>query len=101
MINGIQLDFTTDQLRQHVQDRRAYHEAKAEWYANQIEGLRGGGVRPESVSNDPIHSLEGTLQRHRQNAALFQVIADHLVPNETYRLSQGDLNTLELVSRYY
>jgi len=101
MIIGIQLDFTTDQLRQHVDDRRAFHEMKAEWYANQIESLRGGGLRPESISNDPIHSLEGSLQRHRQNAALFAVIADHLVPNETYRLSQSDLNTLEFVSRFF
>lgn len=101
MIIGIQLDFTTDQLRQHVEDRKAYHQTKAEWYAHQIDSLRAGGVRPESASNDPIHSLEGSLQRHRQNAALFGVIAEHLVPEETYRLSQGDLVTLELVSRFF
>ena len=102
MIEGIKLDFTSDQLKAHVGERIVFHSQKEKWYQQQVLALRSGGVRPDSgVSNDPVTSLERSMSDHAQKAGLFQVIADHIVSNEVYRLSESDLSRLEFISRYY
>jgi hypothetical protein len=38
---------------------------------------------------------------HREKAAFFSFLAEHLIPGETYRLTEDDLARLEFVSRYF
>lgn len=104
MIEGIKIDMTTDELRKHVEERAAFHGKKADWYASRAADLQGGIAEHGNLSNhsnDPVSSLVNSSKTHQERATFFKVIADHLVPDETYRLSQQDLAQLELFSRYF
>ena len=53
------------------------------------------------VSNDPTRSLLNSAEEHTGRAGLFSVLAEHLIPNETYILGDHDLTRLELISRHF
>ena len=101
MIEGLKLDFTSKQLQEHIAGRRQHHDGKQAWYAQQIASLKAGGMRQESPTSDPMDSLERSRKMHETKAELFKVMADHVIPNETYRLSESDLTRLELISGHY
>jgi hypothetical protein len=52
------------------------------------------------VSNDPVGSLQESANRHGEREAFLTFMAEHIVPDETYRLTEQDLIRLEIVSRY-
>lgn len=100
MIQGIQIEMTSKQLREHIEARVGYHAEKMKWYSAQVTSLKSGGMEDTNHSNNPIGSLVSSAKGHGEKAAFFRVLADHLVANETYRLSEQDLTRLEFVSRY-
>ena len=63
MINGLQVDFTTEQLRAHLAAKIQHHSEKADWYVHQVEQLTAGGVglNPNN-SNDPVASLRASYE---------------------------------------
>jgi hypothetical protein len=99
MIQGIQIDFTTEQLREHLADRIGYHETKASWYAQQTASLREGMTANPGMTADPIRALEESRKDHAKRASTLTIIRDHLVPSETYRLTEGDMSRVELIDR--
>jgi hypothetical protein len=100
MITGLCIDVSAKELRKHLAARAGHHERKAKWYKGQAAALTKGGAAT-GMSNDPVRSLEESEQRHREKAAYFRFMEQHIVENETYRLSQEDLGQIELASRYY
>ena len=80
--------------------RAEHHEERSRFYANQVESLRKGGARFANVTNDPISSLEGSAASHTRKASYFRFMAEHVIPDETYRLEESDLAKLELVAGY-
>jgi hypothetical protein len=102
MIEGLKIDVTSGELDGHLRERSAYHGDKARGYGSQVENLRGlqAGDTSQNYSNEPTHNLAQSADAHRKRAAFFLFLADHLVPNETYRLTERDLEQLELYSRY-
>jgi hypothetical protein len=102
MIEGIKIQMTTEKLHAHLKKRIDYHNTKAAFYKEQVEKLRAGGVSENhNVSNDPTRSLMASAEDHLGRAGLFGVLAEHLVPNETYLLGDHDLTRLELISRHF
>ena len=101
MIDGIKIDVKSDELRAHIQMRAIHHDNKAKWYNDQIRGLKSGGIAESGNSNDPVGSLQNSMRNHQEKFALFQFMADHIVPDEVYRLAESDLSRLEFVSRYF
>jgi hypothetical protein len=102
MIEGLKIEIPTRELREHIEARAQYHRDKAEWYAGQVSNLRAGGLAEQRhMSNDPVSSLERSEQDHREKCAFFSFLAEHLIPDETYRLTEADLSRLEFISRYY
>jgi hypothetical protein len=102
MINGIQIEMSTDKLAAHIKQRADFHRSKAAWYKQQIQSLTAGGLEGRGGhSNDPIGSLSQSQRSHEEKAAYFAVLHENLIPNETYRLSQDDLSGLEFVSRFF
>jgi hypothetical protein len=101
VIQGVQIELTTEQLRDHIAARAEHHRGRAAWYGAQVRQLHAGGVREQRVSNDPVSSLEGSQEEHQRKAALFAFLAEHLIPDETYRLSEHDFTRLEFVDRWY
>lgn len=102
MIEGIKIDVSSDELRDHLQARANYHDDKQAFYSTQAQSLKDGGIRSEAaVSNDPVNSLEQSARSHGEREAFFRFLAEHLVDDETYRLSEQDLTRIEIVSRYF
>jgi hypothetical protein len=104
MIEGIKIELTSDELRSHVQSRVDFHRAKCDFYAKQAASLRAGqeeNAATYNASNNPVASLQQSEASHRERATYFKILADHLIPGETYRLSDTDLTRLELFSRYF
>jgi hypothetical protein len=101
MIEGLKLDFTTAQLKEHLGKKIAYHAERVLFYETQAKALRSGGAEArEFTGGDPVRSLEESRKKHQGRKELLQVISGHLVPGEVYRLPDGDLVKLELLSRY-
>ena len=101
MIEGLKIEIPTEELRAHIEGRARHHREKAEWYEGQVRNLRAGGLSEHHVSNDPVSSLERSEDSHRERAAFFSFLAEHLIEGETYRLTEDDLARLEFVSRYF
>lgn len=101
MIVGLQLDFTSKELKDHIQTRSNHHKERAEWYEKQVKSLKDGGLERHDATLDPVSSLERQMTTHREKHVLFEVFASHVVPEETYRLTERDLMYLEFVSQYF
>ena len=41
------------------------------------------------------------MKEHEDKYGYFMFMAEHLVPDETYRLSESDLSRLEIAARYF
>ena len=100
MIDGLCIDVSSKELKEHLAQRARHHAKKAEWYQAQAATLSEGGARTD-MSNDPVRSLEQSKLLHTEKAAYFKFMEEHIIKNETYRLSQDDLSQIELSSRYY
>jgi len=100
MIDGLKLEMTSDELREHIGRRAAYHRERLTFYEGQIVALRQGGVEQSTATNNPIQSLAESAKGHRSKVELFEFMQQHVVPNETYRLSESDLGRLEILSRW-
>jgi len=99
VIEGLKLDFTTDELAEHLSKRVDHHLERAEFYDKQAKALVTGGAEAQQYTNgDPVQSLRDSLAKHRNRAALLGVMRDHLVPGETYRLHEDDLLKIEILS---
>lgn len=100
MVNGLQFDVQSEELKKIVQSRVKYHAEKAEVYETKAAQLREAlkGVdeeTPGKVSNaSPAASLEDKARQHKDKMVHFQFMLDHVIVNDVYRLSQNDLHLL-------
>jgi hypothetical protein len=101
MIEGLKIEISSAELTDHISARAEFHEGKAAFYDEQVSALKAGGVGAIAQSNDPVSSLQGSARQHMERSAFFRFMAEHLIPDETYRLDESDLGRLEIVSRYY
>jgi hypothetical protein len=99
MIVGLQMDFTTDELKAHFTAKAEEHEAKAEAYGKQIKGLNEINDPESQNSNDPRRGLGDSRRNHAMKAQRYRILADHLVPSEIYRLSNADLMEIGMIER--
>ena len=102
MIEGLHIDIGSRELGQHLELRAEHHAAKARAYEQQAASVRelGAGAGNLGQSNDPSSSLAQSAATHAARASFFLFIAGHIVPNETYRLSEADLIRIEIASRH-
>jgi hypothetical protein len=100
VIDGLKVQFSSDELRNHLQSRVAYHRDKERLYADQVVALTAGGEQSKDASLDPIKALQNRGDSHRKRRDLFEVLVGHLVPDEIYQLSDSDLARLELISSH-
>lgn len=103
MIEGIKLDFTAKELREHCAGREKHHKERGVHYRAEAQRMEGQeDVRMENdnmYSNSTMMSARKAMKEkanhHENRSVVFGLIRNHLV-EETYRLTMGDLSTLEL-----
>lgn len=110
MIEGLLFDIEFVEMKDHMQAKARHHDDRRIFYEKQVRALGGelNGELPEGRSpqysgqgNNPMEALRNKAISHEGRSTFFQFMADHLVEGETYRLSEGDLMTLEFISRRY
>lgn len=103
MIEGLHFDIEFNEMKEHLLVKARYHDGRRVWYHRRIHDLKEGGVEAgnQVSGGDPIANLQSQAKKHEGRSEFFQFMADHLIEGETYRLSEGDLRTLEFVSRYF
>lgn len=104
MIEGLQLDVTANELTERLEGRIAHHRSRATAYEAQLGKL--AEVQTDGDDDDdpirrfrdgsPREGLERKLRTHRDRATYLTFLRDHIVPKETYRLDEDDLETLEI-----
>lgn len=100
MIEGFKLDFTGEELKDHVAKKVQYHLERAAFYDQQAKQLAAGGAQPaQFTGGDPIRALQEQGKTHARRSEFFDVLTKHIVRGETYRLSEDDLIKLEIISR--
>lgn len=100
MIEGLKFTIKSDELRLHLEARMKFHYDRANFYEGQISGLRAGGLEANMTSADPMGNLERSAKNHRNKAGYFAFMAEHVVPNEEYVLSQHELQSIEIDEKY-
>lgn len=104
MIEGIKLDFTTDELASHLRGRIEHHKERQAFYKERAALLKGSedAVQPNysnAVRGNPVDQMESSATKHENIFKTFEIILSHLIPNETYRLEEDDLTRLEFTTR--
>jgi hypothetical protein len=100
MIDGLIIQVSSAEIEEHLRERASHHQERRMFYERQVASLKEGGLRAQRVSNDPVGSLQESAHRHGEREAFLRFMAEHIVPDETYRLSEQDLIRIEIVSRY-
>ena len=100
MINGLHIQMTSAKLKAIFEERAQYHSEKAAWY-----GARAKDLKEEMptlmVSNNPTDSLVQSQRTHEGKATFFLLLAQNIIPDEIYRLSDQDCLRVELYSQYF
>lgn len=101
MIAGIQLDFKSSEIKKHLLERIQHHREREVFYVSQAKKLRKAGAEPAAYGTDPLSAFEKKAKNHRERRDLFGIMAQHIIPNEVYRLTEIDLGHIELPGRSY
>lgn len=96
LIEGFKIDVPGQELKHHLMDRATYHSDKGQEYAEQARGVAALQA-PSGASNDPVSSLQQSARQHSDKANLFLFMANHVLTDATYRLSERDLAYTEIV----
>ena len=129
MIKGFRLKITKGELRTHCIERGNFHAQRAELKETkqmpELVALKEATEKVRATTSEPvdelaqmsklsntrgynfqssdpqqlIDSLEADIRNHRNKALVFKFFAEHLW-DEDYDLDEGDLQRLEIISRW-
>jgi hypothetical protein len=114
MIEGLKYHFKSSELADHMRGRAEYHDKRAGEKEAALPDMKAAleKIKAHSpaknvqhmskVSNsyhvgDPDEDLEADIRDHKNKAMVFRTLADHVVPSETYVLTESDLRRLEIL----
>ena len=110
MIQGLYIDVPSTELKTMLEGRLKYHQEKVVMYKNQLDGL----VKLEASLDEearqlgktstatPKESMQQAIKKHGDQVIYYKFMAEHVVPNETYRLGEAELQRLGVsTDRYY
>lgn len=103
MIDGLKFELTSEKLLSHLTARRDYHRRTEAIYRRQHAETE----EEHSAVSDIFYAkgsagnirerIKAAADQHAARAKYFDILATHLVPNETYRLSEHELRGLEML----
>lgn len=110
IISGLHIDVGSDELKTLLLGRLKYHEDKAAFYEKQLGEMRKIDAALSAEAQEfaktstrtPAEALEQSVKKHRDQTVYYRFVADHLVKDAVYRLTEADLTRLGIQSeRYY
>jgi len=100
VIEGLKIELPSNEIRVHLEVKARAHREKQATYEKQVEELKAIGVGKQAQTMDPLSTLQNSAASHAKRAEFFEFMAKRIIPNETYRLQEHDLERLEWFSRY-
>lgn len=109
MVENLKLTITSLELKALVEGRMRYHAHKAEVLEGEMSRLGAvlddldeeaeeqGKYLSNNGHNDPVSTLKTKAKAHRDRATYFKFFSEHIIPDEKYVLTQGDLGIIEVV----
>ena len=106
MIDGLRLDVTADEIVKLLDQRiveHTQHAADDETDAKKLDATARTDEDDDEYSDDLSVGarLRRRAQRERERAEALAFMRDHVVRGETYRLTNDDLRTLEILPTRY
>jgi len=108
MITGLQVDVLSAELVGIMQERLKYHQDKADVFEkNAAELMKTIKNIEEDMSTgkvsggNPAEQLQTKAREHKEKATYYKFMIEHVIKNDTYRLSQEDLARLGITARYF
>jgi hypothetical protein len=95
MIEGLRLTLTGEELYQLLRERASAHRRHAERW--QREAARTADEQTEEAPLLPTHMCENEADRLERRARVCEFFSEHVERSETYRLSESDLDLVELL----
>lgn len=109
MVENLQLEITSAELKGLLEGRMKFHAHKAEVLTAEMGRLGtvlddldeeaeeiGKYAMSNAGNSNPVDTLRSKAKVHRDRATYFKFFAEHIIPNEKYLLSQSDLATIEV-----
>ena len=104
MIDGLRIDVTSEELIRHLDERVRHHHERASECLARVKRAEALHAEPDD-EDEPFagrwlgyaHELERRAARHRDREALLMFLRDHVIAQEIYRLTEADLQSLELL----
>lgn len=99
MIDGLRLDISADELAKLLEERINEHADNArsdEESAGRLEAIRRAND-PDEWEDDQGTRLRHRAQVERDRADALTFMRNHVIRGETYRLTENDLRTLEIL----
>lgn len=104
MIEGLRIDVTAEELVRHLDERIRHHHSRAAECESKAKRVEALDSKPDDEDGHFMacwpsyaHELERRAARHRDREALLAFLRDHVIGHEIYRLTEGDLKSLELL----
>jgi type IV secretory pathway VirB4 component len=106
MVTGLQIDIPSDELKKLMEERLAHCNEKQTVYEQEAKTLRASVQKLEGDLKvgkgggfNPAETLEQNATKYRELAAWYKFMLEHVIKNETYRLSTEDLRLLGITAR--
>ena len=104
MIDGLKIEMTSDELFTRLTTRIAFHKDGAAGLEERLRGEDHAGEAhgmdaraPFQVTGDaPRHMLEHARDDHYEQAQFLELLREHLIRGEVYRLDEEDLRVADL-----
>lgn len=106
MIEGLKLQISSDELKKISAARAEYHAKKSDWFKSKAKEIQpeldnfadeAANLGKYSNQGNVVENLATKSKHHEDKATLFRFMAEHVIPNETYSLSNEDLVRLEVI----
>jgi len=98
MIDGLRLDINADELVKLLDERISEHNDNAESDADNAQRLDATKRTDDGDWDDDQGSrLRRRAQNERDRADALTFMRNHVIRGETYRLTENDLRTLEII----
>jgi hypothetical protein len=101
IIDGLWIEMPSLKLKSYLTVRVTHHAEKAAWYKEQADRLSEQVAAESHVTNNPTYSLRTSQNQHEQKYTFFKMLAENLIPDATYRLSQDNCVRIELYAQYF
>jgi len=107
MIEGLTVAVRGAEIVERLSARIAHHQERVRTCERRLAQAAGEADDPEDDQGDaifvgpqpgsPRRRIERRLRGHQERILTLAFMRDHLVPDEVYRLSEGDLASLEII----